>query len=173
MKKALRQYIRSEKAHYTPEQLKEMSADVISRLTQHPLYTSAHTVLLYHSLADEVNTHELVDLACKTKRVLLPTVVGEELELHEYTPSAGTHAGYFNIIESEGALFTDYDDIQLAIIPGMAFDSYGNRLGRGKGFYDRLLPKLHCPLIGICFPFQYIKEIPTEPHDQKVNEVIH
>lgn len=173
MKRALRQQIRAQKSVFSPEQLKEMSHDAITKLIHHPLYENAHTVLLYHSLADEVDTHALIEEACKSKKVLLPTVVGDELELHEYTPSATTHRGSFNIIESEGELFTDYENIELAVIPGMAFDGNGNRLGRGKGYYDRLLPMLHCPLIGICFPFQFLDNIPTERHDMSVDYVLH
>jgi len=172
MKKALRQYVRSLKASFSPEQLKDMSGEIISRLLVHPRFVEAKTVLLYHSLPDEVSTHALLLEACKSKTVLLPTVVGDELELHVFTPQANTHRGSFDIIESEGPLFTDYPSIDLAIIPGMAFDKDGNRLGRGKGYYDRLLPHLSCPLIGLCFPFQYLESIPTEEHDRRVDEVI-
>lgn len=172
MKKELRKYIRQQKALYSPKQLEEQSINIINKLCSHPLYTRAKTILLYHSLPDEVNTHVLIAEACKEKTVLLPTVVGEELELHVYTPSSATHTGSFSIVESEGELFTNYQSIDLAIIPGMAFDEEGNRLGRGKGYYDRLLPNLTCPSIGICFPFQLLEHIPSEHFDRKVNEVI-
>lgn len=174
MKKELRTRIRSLKGTFTAEQLSEMSSSITTRLLTNPLYMRATTILLYHSLPDEVCTHTLISKAYNQgKRVLLPTVVGSELELHEYTPSAGTHQGSFSIIESDGPLFTDYPSIDLAIIPGMAFDSEGNRLGRGKGYYDRLLPRLHCPLIGLCFPFQFVESIPVEPHDRKVDVVLY
>lgn len=172
MKKELRRLVRSAKAAYSPDQLREMSRPIIDRLTSHPLYQRAGTILLYHSIPDEVCTHALISEAWQTKRVLLPTVVGDHLELHEYSPTSATHEGAFSIVESEGALFTDFAAIDLAIIPGMAFDSAGNRLGRGKGYYDRLLPHLTCPLIGICFPFQFLPHIPSEPHDRPVDEVI-
>ena len=172
MKRTLRQFIRSQKALYSPEQLAEMSSNIISRLVQHPLYREANTILLYHSLPDEVCTHSLIQEAFKNKTVLLPTVVGDELELHIYTPSAVTHTGAFDIVESDGPRFTDFESIDLAVIPGMAFDAQGNRLGRGRGYYDRLLPRLHCPLLGICFPFQLLGSIPVEEHDRKVDEVI-
>jgi len=75
--------------------------------------------------------------------------------------------------EPSGELFTDFDRITLAIIPGMAFDHQGNRLGRGKGYYDRLLPQLsHAYKLGLCFPFQLLtEEIPHEPHDCRMDEV--
>lgn len=108
------------------------------------------------------------------KMVLLPTVVGDELELHEYLDEkAFSTSPSFDIQESTGPLFTDYAKIDLAIIPGMAFTPQGDRLGRGKGYYDRLLPQLTCPLIGLAFPFQMVDSIPTEDHDVKMDEVIY
>lgn len=172
MKQHLRQLIRSRKASYSPDELETMSYDIIKTLQSCPLYQQAKTILLYHSLPDEVCTHKLIDEACKDKRVLLPTVVGDDIELHLYTQTSSLHSGAFNIIESEDELFTNYMSIDLAIIPGMAFDSEGNRLGRGKGYYDRLLPRITCPTIGLCFPFQLLDYIPHEKHDCKVSFVI-
>ena len=63
--------------------------------------------------------------------------------------------------------------IDLAIIPRVAFDVHGNRLGRGKGYYDRLLPRLpHTYKIGICFPFQLLEKVPTETQDVRMDEVL-
>ncbi len=132
------------------------------------------TILLYHSLPDEVDTHTLIrTLHAAGKRILLPTVVGEVLELRMYEGEQALGTGMsYGIQESNGGLFTDYDNIDLAIIPGMAFTEEGDRLGRGKGYYDRLLPQLDCPLIGIAFPFQIVPHIPCEPHDIRMKEVI-
>lgn len=132
------------------------------------------TILLYHSMPDEVCTHQLLkDLHAMGKTVLLPTVQGEDLTLHVYEGDAQLSTGTsFGIQESMGPLFTDDSHIDLAIIPGMAFTLQGDRLGRGKGYYDRLLPRLTCPLIGIAFPFQILPNIPTEPHDIRMTEVL-
>ena len=173
MKKELRRRIRSVKSRYSPEELMTMSGNVISQLVNTPAFQQSDTVLLYHSLPDEVYTHKLIREACKTKTILLPSVCGEELELHVYCETDSVHKGHFDIIESDGELFNDYHKIELAVIPGVAFDEEGHRLGRGKGYYDRLLPLLSCPLIGICFPFQILDFIPSEPHDQKVDMVLH
>lgn len=104
---------------------------------------------------------------------MLPTVVGDTLQLHEYVNDQLLDtSATFGIQESQGPIFTDYTKIDLAVIPGMAFTLNGDRLGRGKGYYDRLLTHLTCPLVGLAFPFQIVDTIPTELHDRKVDEVI-
>ena len=132
------------------------------------------TILLYHSLPDEVCTHTLIrHLADQGKIILLPTVVGNELTLHRYEGEQALAASNaYGIQESLGTLHSDLAAIDLAIIPGMAFTPQGDRLGRGRGYYDRLLPQLRCPLISIAFPFQILTHIPTEPHDIRMTEVI-
>ncbi|MBO7569823.1 MAG: 5-formyltetrahydrofolate cyclo-ligase [Bacteroidaceae bacterium] len=154
--------------------LGELSLRIMSSILSHPRVLDADTILMYHSLPDEVCTHDLIHtLYAQGHTVLLPTVVGNDLTLHVYEGEyAMSHGSSFGIHESDGALFHDYSQIDLAIIPGMAFTQQGDRLGRGKGFYDRLLPRLHCPLIGIAFPFQVLPFIPTEPHDIQMTEVI-
>ena len=95
------------------------------------------------------------------------------MELRRYTGPADLALGAYNIMEPTGELFDDYAAIDLAVIPGVAFDREGNRMGRGKGYYDRLLPKLRSTYkIGICLPFQLVEQIPTDEHDVKMDEVI-
>lgn len=74
------------------------------------------------------------------KQILLPVVTGDDLELRVYTGPGDLATGAYGIEEPTGALFTDYDAIDFIVVPGVAFDRNGNRLGRGKGYYDRLLP---------------------------------
>ena len=153
--------------------LDDETAKILARLEDHPVFQKAHTVLLYHSLKDEVNTHAFIEKWQGKKEILLPVVVGEELELRRYTGPQDLRSGSYGIEEPVGALFTDYERLELAVIPGVAFDSQGHRLGRGKGYYDRLLPQLpHTYKIGICFSFQWIEKIPVEPYDINMNEVI-
>ena len=132
--------------------LPKQSQSIIERLEHHPLFQQAQRVLLFHSLSDEVDTHELIERYKAQKTIVLPSVVGNELELHIYDAASSTQQGAFNIMESCGPLLppSEYATLDLAIIPGVAFDREGNRLGRGKGYYDRLLPKLTCHTIGIC-----------------------
>lgn len=148
------------------------SAALLEKLEQHPRFASAHTVLLYYSLPDEVQTHRFVEKWHRQKRILLPVVKGDILELRIYTGKGCLKTSEpYHIEEPEGEAFTAYGEIDLSIIPGVSFDTQGNRLGRGKGYYDRLLPLLHTYNIGICYGFQVSKEIPTEPFDLPMDEV--
>ena len=105
------------------------------RLESHALFRAAHTVLLYSSLPDEVDTHTFIRRWEGRKRILLPVVVSDsELELRVYTGSSNMRRGAFNIDEPAGAAFTDYGSIDLAVIPGVAFDRHGNRIN--LLFYD-------------------------------------
>lgn len=174
-KKDLRRFIRMQKSMCSAEELNAMSATVIAQLLAHPRVKSAGTLLVYHSLDDEVNTHHLLDqLVAQGKRVLLPAVISDtEMELRCYEGPADLEGGFFNIMEPVGRVFTDYDAIEVAVVPGMAFDSRGHRLGRGKGYYDRLLPRLkNAYKIGICFGFQFVPGVPADEHDIMMDEII-
>lgn len=171
-KKALRKIIAQRKALYSIEQRKALSAVLLKQLERHPRFVEAHTILLYYSLNDEVFTHEFVERWRKEKTLLLPVVKGEELELRYYTGKEDLRIGAYNIEEPVGKLFTDYSKIDVTIVPGVSFDKERNRLGRGKGYYDRLLPKLSSYNIGICYAFQVSDQIPCEPYDRKMDAVL-
>lgn len=150
----------------------EKSVALLDKLEQHPRFKAAQILLLYHSLNDEVQTHEFIEKWYRQKIILLPVVKGDILELRQYTGKDSLKVGEaFHIEEPTGDKFTKYGAIDLAIIPGVSFDNRGNRLGRGKGYYDKLLPFLRSYNIGICYNFQVSKEIPTEPFDRKMDEV--
>ena len=176
-KKELRQFIRNEKRQYSSSQLEELSLSVLSRLNENEHLQKAKTILMYYSLPDEVNTHQYIDyLLALGKKVLLPEVIdGENMVIREYTGKHDLKEGAFHIMEPIGSLFPEerYQELDLAIIPGMAFDENHNRLGRGKGYYDRFLQKIpQVYKIGICFPFQLVGEIPTEEADIKMDAII-
>lgn len=149
------------------------SAKILAQLENHPAFKKATTILLYYSLGDEVDTHQFIRKWSRKKRILLPVVVGKDLELRVYTSPEELIVGAYNIEEPTGELFTSYNTIDFIVVPGVAFDSKGNRLGRGKGYYDRLLPQIPSAYkAGICFPFQLVEEIPTESFDIRMDEII-
>lgn len=175
-KNELRRDMRRLKQSYAADELRVLSAVAVARLEEHHLFRNATTVLLYHSLPDEVDTHALVRRAATGKRVLLPAVVSSErLALRPYCGEAQMQQGAFGIGEPVGDDVVDFSTIDLAVVPGMAFDTAGHRLGRGRGYYDRLLLQLRragVPIVGLCFPFQRVSDVPVEAHDIAVDEVI-
>lgn len=174
-KSTLRKEIKNRKRQFTRQELHEMSFAVVQRLLSHGRLKEAKTVMLYYSLPDEVDTHTLVDsLLMSRKTILLPRVTGEgTMELRRYTGPSDLAIGAYNIMEPTGEVYDDYKEIDLAVIPGVAFDAEGNRMGRGKGYYDRFLPLVpQAYKLGVCFPFQKVDSIPTDEHDIRMDEVI-
>lgn len=175
-KSTIRTFIRQQKSLYTPEQLKVMSEAVCNSVSHDGQWRLCTTLLLYYPLSDEVDIRPLIQMAHQAgHRVLLPVVVDHDLELHLYQGEEFLREGAYNIMEPTGPLFSkkEYGQIQIAIVPGMAFDASGHRLGRGKGYYDRLLPQLpQAYKIGVCYPFQFISDVPSEEHDVSMNEVV-
>ena len=174
-KQELRDEIRKQKRQFTRQQLEEMSLPLTGKLLSHRRIVEASTVMMYCSLPDEVSTREaldkLVERGCK---VVLPAVLdGENMELREYHGADELKEGAFHIYEPVGKKFTQYGSIDVAVVPGMSFDADGNRLGRGKGYYDRFLarlPKVY--KIGLCFDFQKRGHIPSESNDIRMDEVL-
>lgn len=174
-KRAMRKRIKEMKRQFTDKELKVLSLHVISRLLAHPVIINAKTILMYYSLADEVDTHEAVDILVRQgKNVLLPRVLdGENMEIRTYGNSGDLAPGYYGIMEPTGKIYTCYENIDVIVVPGMAFDISGHRLGRGKGYYDRFLPKApRAYKIGVCFDFQKQETIPTDDYDITMDYVI-
>lgn len=171
-KRDLRKRIAETKKLHSEKELREFSREVISTLELTEVFQNAKVVLVYYSMADEVNTRELIRKHQSQKQFLLPTVHNNELILKEYDSEENMLLSGFGINEPVGELFSDYDKINLVIVPGVAFDRALNRMGRGKGFYDRLLPKIKAPKIAICFDFQLLDEIPAREWDVKMNVIV-
>lgn len=166
--------MRELKRAVTPEEKLRRSEGIMHKVEALPEFKKAHIVLLYWSMADEVQTHDFVNKWYKEKVLLLPCVNGDDLLLRQYTGPECLVAGeQFGIGEPTGPEFTDLESVELIIVPGVAFDHQCNRMGRGRGFYDRLLKSTPNALkIGVAFDFQMLDTIPTEPFDVKMNHVI-
>lgn len=177
-KTELRNLIRTRKSRLTPELLTDAEVRLAHAVQALTAYQDARTILCYASLQDEVPTLRLLQqMTEEGRRVVLPTVVSDtDLQLRLYTGSGDLEIrGRYHIPEPTGPLFEDYHSIDLALIPGMAFDRVGNRLGRGKGYYDRLLahPAFRSlPKVGVCFDFQCVESVPADPHDRPMDSLI-
>ncbi len=172
-KNEIRKQMRALKSKVSFEEKKARSAYIFGLLEAQHEYVDAKTVLMYWSMEDEVYTHDFVIKTAQTKKVILPSIAGNTLQLKEFTGISELVSGdLFNIPEPKGEIFTREEEIDLVIVPGVAFDEKGNRLGRGKAYYDNLLKRLDAFKIGVCFDYQYIKEIPVEPHDERMSIII-
>lgn len=196
-KEELRQQMRQVKRQFTQQQLEELSLPIVARLKDRIMDTQ--TVVAYYPLPDEVDIRPLLDdLVAAGKTVFLPKVTGDTtMELRRYTGQQDLREGAFHIMEPVGEKnHGDYpcdssvanimETVSVILVPGMAFDSCGHRLGRGRGYYDRFLyavrKGLPCQqtlarknrpsVFGVCFDFQKVLEVPTDEHDVPVDEVI-
>ena len=170
-KKELRLHIKTLKKQHSKEELKEQSELILEKLENHQSFIEAKIVMLYSSLPDEVQTQEFLTKWRNEKKIILPTVVGDDIIPVELSKDTDFTIGDFNILEPQNEPYSGSYD--LIIVPGVAFDKNGNRIGRGKGYYDRFLCKhLDVRRIGICFDFQYVDEVPTEDNDIKMHEVL-
>lgn len=170
-KTALRRHIRQLKKSYAPELLEQQSEIILRKLAAHPAFVNAQRVMLYASLPDEVQTLPFIKAWQGHKKIILPTVVGDDIVPVELTPDCPMTEGDFHILEPVNGPYTG--QLDLIVVPGMAFDRQHHRLGRGKGYYDRFLIQYpEVKTIGICFDFQLLEEIPVEPHDRAMDEII-
>jgi 5-formyltetrahydrofolate cyclo-ligase len=146
------------------------SAAVISQLRDLDLFQKAQRVGVYIPLSDEVNISPLLMETDKTWYIPSFDPSIESYRLARYTPELKT--GKFGIPEPENPVFASEDELDLILVPGVVFDRSGNRIGRGGGFYDRLLPMYKAKRVGICFDVQLTDAIPAEAHDIPVDCVV-
>jgi 5-formyltetrahydrofolate cyclo-ligase len=132
-------------------------------------FRQAATVLLFASLPTEVQTQSFMQRWNGQKQFLLPIVHGDTLLVG--ASSELRASACFGLLEPVRAL-TEIPPIDLAIIPGLAFDRHNNRLGRGKGYYDRFLKVTGSYKVGVCFACQLFEQIPHEEQDVKMDRVL-
>ena len=145
--------------------------EVFAQLEKTAAFMMADNILMYHSLPDELQTIKFLRKWQDRKRFFLPRVNGVNLDILPYEETR-LELGSFHIEEPTGEDVVDVSDIELMVIPAVAFDRKGNRLGRGKGFYDRLLSTSKATKIGVGYEFQLFDDIPSEPHDVAMDMVI-
>ena len=173
-KQTLRKQIREAKRSVPFSEKERRSAAIMHQVEQLPRFLEAKVVLLYWSMVDEVQTHDFVNRWYRQKTLLLPCVDGDDLLLRQYTGPECLKAGeQFGIGEPTGPVYTQVDQVEMLVVPGVAFDRKGNRMGRGRGFYDRLLKSTpNAYKVGVAFDFQMLDDIPMEPFDVPMDDVI-
>ena len=136
----LKQY----KSDVCPQYLYHASAFIVQQIESHPRFVTANRISIFNALPDEPSTFELIKRWCDSKEIYLPVITGGVIQLARYSSDSCTRTGLYNIIEPvTDEYFTDYASLDLILVPGVAFDETGNRLGRGRGYYDELITFLH------------------------------
>lgn len=149
------------------------SQAIIHKVLQHPLYLQAKTVGIYVSLPGEVDTLSLIQEALKTHRVCVPKVIGQDMEFYEIYSLNDLQEGTFHVLEPMRAELIAPQDIDLMIVPMLAFDSKLNRVGYGKGFYDKYFSRgFQGYKMGLAFSFQEVDEINNDAFDCPLDEVM-
>ena len=175
-KKELRTQIRC-KTSAMSDSLKEYEAYVVVGLLQRYIATQQVKVLaMFYPMEDEINILPLAEFAFKEGiRVVLPRMeVGEEsrMEFYDFSPHKMTQSSW-GVMEPEEGEKVEAEEIDLMIVPGVAFTLRGERMGRGKGYYDRYLSRVgfRAQTIGVCFAHQRVESLPQEEHDRRVDMV--
>lgn len=170
-KEDIRRRVKAQKSLLDESEKKSAASAVFDLLEKTAAFIMSDNILMYHSLPDELSTLDFIDKWHSRKRFFLPRVNGVNLDILPYDRSS-LRLGAFHIEEPQGEDVCSIDDIELIIVPGVAYDPKGNRVGRGKGYYDRLLGGTRAAKIGVAYDFQVVDEIDAEPHDVKVDIVI-
>lgn len=180
-KEKLRLEINAQRQALAPELSKHLSDVACAAVVAAPAFAVARIVLLYWAFRGEVSTVPLAEAArVAGKRLALPRVrrrpKGLDLHLWSGDPAALV-AGSYGIAEPDPAWpLADPSQIDLVVVPGVAFDRRGARLGYGGGYYDRTLPLVKAAnkngvAVGLCYGFQLVERLEVEPHDQFVDAV--
>ncbi len=158
-----------------------VSERIVASFMALPEYLGAKTVMFYVDVRDEVRTRQALPTALDAdKRIVIPYCVDGELELFHLESMEELEIGMYKILEPKPELRTvdskrlQPQDLDLIMVPGVAFDREGGRTGHGKGYYDKLLEHARpdTPLVALAFECQIFPEIPCEPHDIYMDKVV-
>ena len=173
-KKELRQQIRQKKRAMTVEQIEAASARLGELFIASQAYKDAKTIYGYLPYNQEVRTVPMLEQALRDgKQVAVPKVVGDDMKFIYMTDLSRVENGYAGIPEPIADGPVADDQTALVLMPGLAFDPAGHRIGYGGGFYDRFLAaEPNHPTIALCYDFQMLPNLETEEFDIPVDCVL-
>ena len=174
-KKEIRAYIREKKRAMTERQIVSASARLGEQFRACELYKNAKTIYGYLPYNQEVRTVPMLEQAIRDgKRVAVPKCYGEEMRfLYISDFEKEVAPGYANIPEPIADEPVAHDETALVLMPGLAFDPQGHRIGYGGGFYDRFLSaEPGHPTLALCYGFQMVEHLETEEFDIPVDQVL-
>jgi 5-formyltetrahydrofolate cyclo-ligase len=175
LKVALRRRMREVRRALEPSARLEAAGRAASLLVGLPEVEAARTVLVFASYGSEISTEPLIgELRTRSRTVLLPFVVEGRMEASAFDPDEPLVATALGPSEPPEPVAVDPSGVDLVVVPGLAFDRNGYRLGFGGGFYDAFLPRLRpdAPRCGLCFDRQLVEAVPHGPADRRVDLVI-
>jgi 5-formyltetrahydrofolate cyclo-ligase len=169
-KNELRKQMLQRRNALSEQEVLDLSAKVQLVLTRSTRFQSAHSIGAYHSIGSEVRTDSILSEASKLGiRVSLPRVEGDKIAFYQITPDEELVKSRYGILEPPPR--QKATDIDLLLIPGVAFDNEGYRIGYGKGYYDRYLQETSSFSVGLAYSFQMTARLPRQQHDKKVSAV--
>jgi len=174
MKNQLKESILEKRNSLSKEEILEKSNKIKNNLFNLDSYKKSKAIMFFVSINSEVNTHDMIKEALNNKTIVVPKVAHHEIEpsviidFDNLVPS-----GKFGILEPIETMKIAYKNIDLILVPGIAFDKEGHRIGYGFGYYDKFLKKVPKAIkIGLCFDFQVVEKIPREMHDMPVDMIV-
>jgi len=174
-KKLIRRKIEAQRKALDSQWKDAANARIVKKLQTLDVFKSARTVALYKAIAGEVDLESLFHKCWAAgKRTCIPVFNTDSkiYEMAEVTRETDYSTGHYGIQEPLNPIPIVINQIDLIAVPGVAFDPKGNRLGRGGGYYDRLLNGFSGYSAAVAFDFQIQKTIPSEPHDIPVDGII-
>ena len=173
-KQSLRKIIREQKRAMTPEQIEQISEKLGELFRASELYRNAGTIYGYLPYNQEVRTVPMLQKALEDgKKVAVPKVYGDTMRFIYLTDLSRVELGYCGIPEPIDDGPVADDPTALVLMPGLAFDKDGHRIGYGGGFYDKFLAaEPDHPTLALCYEFQMVEELPTEEFDIPVDCVL-
>lgn len=167
----IREYIKKLKKRLSDTDKVAASECVFSLIENSGIMSGKKNVMMYYSLPDELPTHKIIEQWSVKSRIFLPRVNGSMLDIVEYDASK-MEKGAYGIQEPKSGNTYGKDEIDVIVVPAVAFDLAGNRVGRGKGFYDRILNDYKGVKVGVGYDFQLLEHIDSEPHDIKMDYIV-
>lgn len=173
-KKNLRREFLTKRKSVSISERDRISHELIKKFLATELYSVSKVIMAYASTPDELQLNELFAACFDDKKVLaIPLIIGKgEMQAVEVPNFDALEVGTFNILTVKPELrkFIEPAQIDCVIVPGLAFDVSGNRLGMGGGYYDRFLPRaVNAKKVSLAYDFQLVDNLPTEPHDAKID----
>ena len=176
-KKLLRKEMRARRKSLPEFERQTLSNEIIKKFLAQDVYKNSQIVMAYVSMPEEVQLQKIFTDAFAQKKILaVPLIVGAgEMQAVQVESFDALEVGEFGIltVRKESRKIISPEKINCVIVPGAAFDLNLNRLGLGGGFYDKFLPRaVNAKKIALAYEFQIIENVPTEPHDFKVDMII-